>query len=56
MRSYRCQCGQPLALIATGLPGTPLQVNEETAAGPVADALRRHLPHCPYVARTARAS
>jgi hypothetical protein len=47
MRTVRCQCGQPLAAFATGVPGTPLQVPAEAMAVQIAAALRRHQPHCP---------
>jgi hypothetical protein len=47
MKTVRCQCGQPLAAFAAGLPGTPLQVSAEAMAVQVVAALRRHQPDCP---------
>lgn len=47
MKAYRCVCGQPLALVATGLPGTPLTVSDAAVEPLLRQALERHLPECP---------
>jgi hypothetical protein len=47
MRTFRCECGQPLTMVATGIPGTPFTVSEAAAARQLNEALARHLPHCP---------
>jgi hypothetical protein len=47
MRTFYCECGQPLTMVAAGLPGTPLYVSDEAVARMVDEALDRHLPHCP---------
>lgn len=47
MRTFYCECGQPLTMVATGIPGTPFTVSDAAAAQQVNEALDRHLPHCP---------
>ena len=47
MRTFYCECGQPLTMVAAGFPGTALQVSDEAVARMIDEALDRHLPHCP---------
>jgi len=54
MKTFYCECGQPLTLLASGIPGTPFVVSEAAAARQLKEALERHLPHCP-IARLAAA-
>jgi hypothetical protein len=56
MRTFYCQCGQPLTMVAAGLPGTPLRVSDEAVARMLHEALDRHLPHCPAEELEAEAS
>ena len=50
MRMFHCECGRPLTMVATGIPGTPFMVSEAAVARQLADALDRHRPHCPAAA------
>jgi hypothetical protein len=47
MRTFYCECGQPLTMVASGIPGTPFTVSDAAAARQLDEALDRHLPHCP---------
>ena len=47
MRTFHCECGQPLTMVASGIPGTPFTVSGAAAARQLEEALDRHLPHCP---------
>jgi hypothetical protein len=47
MRTFHCECGQPLTMVASGIPGTPFTVSDAAAARQLEEALDRHLPHCP---------
>jgi hypothetical protein len=47
MRTFYCECGQPLTMVAAGFPGTPLYVSDDAVARLLNEALDRHLPHCP---------
>jgi hypothetical protein len=47
MRTFRCECGQPLTAVAAGIPGTPFTVPEGAVDRLVAEARARHLPDCP---------
>jgi hypothetical protein len=56
MRTFYCECGQPLTMVAAGLPGTPLHVSDDAVARLVNEALDRHLPHCSLELDEAEAS
>jgi hypothetical protein len=47
MRTFRCECGQPLTMVAAGFSGTPFYVSDDAVARLLHEALDRHLPHCP---------
>ena len=47
MRAFRCECGQPLSLIVSGVPGTRLQVSQDAVMRQVEEAMARHAPSCP---------
>jgi hypothetical protein len=56
MRTFYCECGQPLTMVAAGFPGTPFYVSDAAVARQVDDALDRHLKHCPLELEEAEAS
>jgi hypothetical protein len=53
MKAYRCECGQALTLVVTGVPGTPLTVSDAAVQPQLREALERHLPYCPLEAPAA---
>jgi hypothetical protein len=50
VRAYRCECGQPLALVTLGVPGTPLTVSDAAVEPLLREALERHVDQCPLAA------